>query len=154
MKIARFNWPLWLGFLLSVLTLLSYPLLFVRWPVTRDFPWANLLLLAITLALLFLGWRRAFGPEKEKRSRVVASVVSLLGVAVLGLFLFSAFVMARWLPAAAGAPRIGEKAPEFNLADASGKSVSLSQLLTTQINSSNGPINPKGVLLIFYRGYW
>ena len=49
------------------------------------------------------------------------------------------------------APR--NKAPEFTLADANGKATSLGELLTTPINVSN-TAKPRGVLLIFYRGYW
>src|ERR1043165_834956 len=43
-------------------------------------------------------------------------------------------------------PAVGAKAPDFTLPDANGKPVALSQLL--------GAPNSKGVLLIFYRGYW
>ena len=43
MNIQRFNWPVWTGFLLSFIAYFSYFFLFVRFPVTRDFPWANLL---------------------------------------------------------------------------------------------------------------
>src|SRR2546427_12195033 len=54
MKIQRFNWQIWTGFLLSIFAFLSYPLVFVNWAVTRDFPWANLLLFAIAALLLFI----------------------------------------------------------------------------------------------------
>ena len=57
MKIQRFNWQIWTGFLLSIFAFLSYPLVFVNWAVTRDFPWANLLLFAIAAVLLFIGVR-------------------------------------------------------------------------------------------------
>ena len=36
---------------LSTLGFLSYPLLFVRWPITRDLPWVNLLLFVAAIAL-------------------------------------------------------------------------------------------------------
>ena len=150
MKTQRFNWPIWAGFLLSVFALFSYPFVFVRWPVTRDFPWANLLLFGVVVVLLFVGVRRAFAPDRRRRSRIVGSIVATLSVLFLGLFVFSFFVASRWLPASHGAPQVGQKAPDFSLADTKGKTVSLSQLLSEPINGKA----PRGVLLIFYRGYW
>jgi hypothetical protein len=150
MKIQRFNWPIWAGFLLSVVAFLSYPFVFVRWPVTRDFPWASLLLFAIAAVLLLLGVRRAFAPDRRRISRIVSSILATLSVAILGFFIFATFIMARWMPAAHGAPHVGQKAPDFTLAETTGKSVSLAELLITPINGRP----PKGVLLIFYRGYW
>ena len=49
------------------------------------------------------------------------------------------------------APR--EQGAGVALADANGKATSLGELLTTPINVSN-TAKPRGVLLIFYRGYW
>src|SRR6267378_160323 len=36
MRIQRLNWLLWAGFLLSLVAILSYPFVFIRWPTTRD----------------------------------------------------------------------------------------------------------------------
>jgi len=77
-------------------------------------------------------------------------VVTTLGVVVIAFFLFAFFVGGRSLPASKGAPQVGQKVPEFTLTDTNGKAVSLNELLTTPINGSP----PKGVLLVFYRGYW
>lgn len=166
--------------MLSVIAFLSYPFVFVRWPVTRDFPWANLLLFGIAAVLLFIGSRRAWTGQKpdpgvsdgtaplgwndegglpsvvgpSRASKIVTSILATLSVVVLGLFVFAAFVASRWLPAAHGAPQIGQKAPDFTLADTNGKRVSLSELLTTPINGKAASVSPRGVLLIFYRGYW
>jgi hypothetical protein len=150
MNMKRFNWQIWAGFLFSLIVLFSYPLVFVRWPITRDFPWANLLLLGITAVLLIVGLRRAFAPDRRRLSKVASLILAMLSILVLGFFIFTAFVASRWLPASRGAPQIGQKAPDFTLADTSGKQVSLSQLLSTPGNGRA----PKGVLLIFYRGYW
>jgi AhpC/TSA family len=149
MAVRRFNWPLWLGFVLSVVTFFSYFAVFVWFPVTRDFPWANLLLFAVAAVLLFVGVRRAFAGDR-RRSKIVAAIVTSLGVVVIASFLFAFFVAARWLPASKGAPQVGQKAPDFTLNDTSGKAVSLNELLSTPINGAP----PKGVLLVFYRGYW
>ena len=159
MKIQRFNWQIWIGFLLSIFAFLSYPLVFVNWAVTRNFPWANLLLFAMAALLLFIGVRRAFAPDRRRISKIVSSVLATLSVLVLGMFIFVAFVASRWLPASTGAPQVGQRAPDFSLVDANNKSLSLSELLSSPITSepppsAGGPRAPKGVLLIFYRGYW
>src|SRR5713101_4851257 len=109
----RLNWPIWLGFLLSVFAFLSYPLIFVNWESTRDFPWANLLLFAVALVLLFIGVRRAFAPDRRLLSKIVGSLLAALSVLVLAMFIFVAFVASRWLPASTGAPQVGQKAPVF-----------------------------------------
>jgi hypothetical protein len=152
MKPTGFNWPLWAGFLLSLIAFLSYPFLFVRFPVTRDFPWANLLLFAFAAALLIVGVRRAFAAERShpRRSKVAGIILATLSVAIFGFFIFAALIFARNLPPSHGAPRVGQKAPDFTLADTNSKSVSLSELLTSPVNGNS----PKGVLLVFYRGYW
>jgi predicted PurR-regulated permease PerM len=166
MKATRTNWPIWVGFLLSLIALLSYPFVFVNWPLTRDFPWANLLLFAIAAVLLLIGLRRAFSPERRRLSKLAASVVATLSVLVLGFFVFSFFVASRWLPASHGAPQVGQKAPDYTLSDTNNKQVSLSELLSAPINAETGNAGalsrnereartlPKGVLLVFYRGYW
>ncbi len=146
----RINWQIWAGFILSPVAGFSYPFVFVRWPITREFPWANLLLFAIAIVLLFLGLRRAFKPDKRIFSKVFSSLAAAFGVFMLAALLFLIFVMGSWLPPSSAAPQVGQKAPDFTLTDANDKAVALAQLLTEPIN--NKP--PKAVLLIFYRGYW
>ena len=153
MNIRSFNWHIWAGFLLSIIAFVSYTVFFVNFPITRDFPWANLILFMIAAARLFVGVRRAFAPDRSRLAKVGSSILATLGVLIIGLFIFAIFVFARWLPVSTGAPRLGNKAPEFTLADANGKATSLGELLTTPINVSN-TAKPRGVLLIFYRGYW
>jgi lysylphosphatidylglycerol synthetase-like protein (DUF2156 family) len=152
MNIRRFNWPLWAGFLLSLIAFFSYFSVFVWFPVTRDFPWANLLLFAIAAALLVFGLRRAFSPDRShsKRSKIAGAILAALSVAIFGFFIVATFIIARRLPASSSAPQVSQKAPDFTLSDTNGKPVSLSELLASPINGKS----PKGVLLIFYRGYW
>ena len=50
----KLNWPIWAGFIIVVAGLFSYEF-FARFPMTRDFPWANLLLFGIGIALLIAG---------------------------------------------------------------------------------------------------
>ncbi|MGH9957005.1 MAG: histidine kinase dimerization/phospho-acceptor domain-containing protein [Pyrinomonadaceae bacterium] len=87
---------------------------------------------------------------KTVRSDLFSSFAAAFGVLLLAGLLFMIFVMGSWLPASAGAPQVGQKAPDFTLTDSNNKPVTLAQLLSEPIN--NKP--PKGVLLIFYRGYW
>ena len=152
MTLRRINWPLWVGLLLTVAAFMSFFFIFVRFPITRDFPWANFLLFAIAAVLLFLGLRRAFAPDRPHplRSKIVSVLVTVVGVLVIGLFAFAYFVGGRMLPASKGAPQVGQRAPEFTLPDSTGKQVSLNELMTSPINGKA----PRGVLLIFYRGYW
>ena len=148
----RFNWPLWAGFLLTLIASFSYFAFFVRFPVTRDFPWVNLLLFLLAAVLLVVGARRGFARDRAwpKLAKVVTSIVTTLSVAVMALFIFAIFIAARWLPASTGAPHVGQKVPEFTLSDANGRQVSLNQLLSEPIDGKA----PKGVLLVFYRGWW
>ena len=150
MNIKRFNWATWSGFLLSLFAFLSYYFIFVWFEATRDFPWANLLLFAVAVVLLIIGVRKGFSRDRSRLSKVLTSLATLLGLAVCVLFLLAYFVMARQIPVSGGAPHVGQKAPEFSIPDTSNKAVSLSELLTTPV--AGRP--PKGVLLIFYRGYW
>lgn len=162
MNIKRFNWQIWAGFLLSFIASLAYPFFFVNYPATRDFPWATLLLYVIALALLWFGLKRAFAARKStdqttKRStlsKILAAGLAGLSVVIIGLFLFSILIMARWLPPSTGAPQVGQKAPDFTLSDANGKQVSLAELISSPVPGQTNGAAPKGVLLIFYRGYW
>src|SRR3974390_2901338 len=113
MEARRWNWHLWAGFLICVVGFASYPLLFVKFPVTRDVPWVNFLLLAAGLAMLFYGLRRAFGDSAHYRGKITGPILGLLSVLIVGLFCYLIFFMARQLPASAGAPRVGPAAPQF-----------------------------------------
>ncbi len=152
MNFKRINWPLWLGFVLTLGAFLSYFFIFVEVPFTRDFPWANLVLFVIAGVLLFMGLRRGFASDRPHpiRSKIVSSIFSLLSLAVFAMFIFIIFIGGRALPPSKGAPHVGQRVPDFTLPDISGKQVSLNELLTTPINGNA----PKGVLLMFYRGYW
>ena len=146
----KFNWAIWVGFLLTLFAFLSYPFIFINWAVTRDFPWVNLPLFALAAVLLFIGVRRAFRPGRRLISKIVAPVLATLSLLVMAFFIFIAFIEPRHLPASLAAPAVGQKALDFTLVDTGNKPVSLANLLSEPIN--NKP--PKGVLLIFYRGYW
>lgn len=155
MRRLRWNWPIWLGFLLSILAFISYFLVFAKFPITRNVPWATFLLFGISAAFLWVGLSGVFGGAKPFRGKVVSSILGVLSFSILGVFCFVIFHATRQLPASLGSPKLGRKAPEFVLRDTQENLVSLSALLSTPLNPSN-PFRsaPKGVLLIFYRGYW
>lgn len=139
------------GFLVCVVAFLSYFLFFYQFPATRDVPWTGWVLLAVGLGLVAMGLARAFRQPERYRGKVLGSVLAVLSVAVLGFFLLLTNVESRKLPAAAGAPEVGEKAPDFALEGPEGKTVRLYDLLGPEVGGS-GP--PSWVLLIFYRGHW
>jgi hypothetical protein len=155
------NWPLWTGALLVFAGVVSYPLLCVRIPALRDFPWANLPLIAIGLALLAVGLARAFRRPELHRGRIFGTVLAVLSLGVSGLFLYGIFIGAKhMLPASPGAPQVGQTAPDFTLPDSHNHPVSLAGELkspfTPESTSGAGMSAEKtaGVVLIFYRGYW
>jgi hypothetical protein len=138
------NWPAWAGFGLSLLAAYSYIFLFARFPITRDFPWANLLLFLAGACFLGVGLYRAFAQPGKYRGRVSGPILGALSLGIFGLFYYGAFYEARHLPSGLNALRVGQQAPDFALTDSEGRTVSLSQLGHAK----------RGVLLIFYRGYW
>jgi hypothetical protein len=148
------NWPLWAGFLTALIAFVSYFLFFFQFPITRDFPWANFLLFGLAAVLLAVGLRRAFALPSSYRGKVSGPILATLSAAVLGVFCYAIFIESRDLPAASGAPKVGQKAPQFSLTDTNGKPVSLAALLLGPLAQSGPGPAPKGVLLVFYRGYW
>ena len=155
MRKLRWNWPVWLGFLFSLLAFMSYFLVFARFPVTRNVPWVNFLLFGISAALLFLGFRRILRDVQSFLGKIVGSILIFLSVSIFCVFCYVIFHATKQLPTSIGAPKIGRKAPEFALRDTRENLVSLATLLSTPLDQSNPSQRaPKGVLLIFYRGYW
>ena len=137
------NWLLWVGFLLVVAGLFTYGI-FAQFPVTRDFPWVNLLLFGTGGIFLVLGLARAFGRPQVYRGKIFGPILAVLSLLAFALFGYGAFYLVRQMPVSAGAPRVGEKAPEFTLPDQNGKPVALANLLS----------GSRGAVLIFYRGHW
>lgn len=151
MEQRKRNWHVWMGFLLCVVGFLSYPLFFARYPVTRDVPWVNFLILAAGLAFAISGLRRAFGRSQEYKGKVAGSILGVLNFGVAALFVFGVFFATK-LPKSAGAPKVGDKAPEFALVDTNKRQVSLASLFAAPMPATQKP--PKGVFVVFYRGYW
>lgn len=151
---------IWGGFALVLAGIASFPTIFIRFRLTREFPWVNLLLLAAAACLLFVGVARAFKRPEAYRGKVSGTILASLSVLLIGFFLGGVFYIPRQLPASAGAPRAGELAREFTLSDSTGRAVTLASLLNSPVGSNEWPVasaasgKTAGLLLIFYRGYW
>ena len=139
----KWNWLLWVGFVVAVAGLFSYGF-FVRFPITRDFPWANLLLFGIEGALLIVGLFRAFGRPQLYRGKIFGSILTAIALFLFAFFSYEIFYVLRQVPLSANAPRLGEKAPDFMLLDQNEQPVGLGDLLS----------GSRAVVLIFYRGFW
>jgi cytochrome oxidase Cu insertion factor (SCO1/SenC/PrrC family) len=100
---------------------------------------------AIGGLLLVLGLMRAFGKPQVYRGKVFGTIFAVVGLLVFAFFSYIVFYIVKQVPASMGAPRVGQKAPDFTLPDQDGKPVALADLI-----SEPG----KGAVLIFYRGFW
>ncbi|MGA2098779.1 MAG: hypothetical protein ABSH39_20995 [Candidatus Acidiferrum sp.] len=157
----EWNWAVWTGTSLVFLGVISYPLFFVRFPALRDFPWANLPMIALGLVLLALGLVRAFRYSDLFRGKIFGSVLAVLALAFSGFFLYGIFIGARHvLPPSHGAPQVGQTAPDFTLPDSQNHPVSLTGTLNSRFTpdsatrAATSAASTAGVILIFYRGYW
>jgi lysylphosphatidylglycerol synthetase-like protein (DUF2156 family) len=158
------NWnsTLWVGFSLVLVGIFSYPLFFARFPITRDFPWANLALIALAVLLLGVGMRRAFRQPDSYRGKISGSILSVLTVLLVGFFLVEIFHETKEISASHGAPKVGEIAPDFTLSDSQGNPVTLSAMLNSSFvpngsssaAAASSSAKTAGTVLIFYRGYW
>lgn len=138
------------GLILCVVAFLSYFLFFSQFAVTRDVPWVSWILFALGLGLIVAGVSRPFRQPERYRGRVLSPVLGVLSLGIIGLFVYSTTVASRQLPGAAGAPKVGEKAPDFVLQDPEGRSVRLYDVLGSGVRGTPG----SWVVLVFYRGYW
>jgi len=154
------NASVWVGLVVVLAGVASYPLFFIRYPVTRDFPWASLLIMALGLLLLAVGISRAFRRPDAYRGKVFGSILGVLAVGIAAFFCYGVFYATSQLPASHGAPQVGQVAPDFTLPDSTNTPVNLSGLLNSSF-APNGAIGPAisgektaAAVLIFYRGYW
>jgi len=152
MQKQKWNWRIWLGFLIALAAIPLYAVFFSRFAITRNVPWASWLMFAVAGWLLWTGVRRAITLPTEYRGKILGIVFGVLALIAAGLFGYGTLYASRQLPASTGAPQVGAKAPDFTLTDATGKAVTLSALLTEPLLP--GGAKPRGVALVFYRGYW
>ena len=148
----RRNSDPWWGLLFAVTSLLCNAIFFASPAGQRAIPWLSVVLAVVAVIFLARGLQQAFGQPQVYRGKALASVVALVSLLPIGMALFT-FFHARALPTSAGAPKVGDKAPDFTLADTSGKAVALTDLFVPAAGDAQ-VIPLKAVLLIFYRGYW
>jgi hypothetical protein len=137
---TRTNHALWLGPFVALVGFLSYFLFFVQWPIFRDVPWANLLLLAGALALSVIGLRRA---GSRGGWRVAAGIVGLgfTGLVAAG-FVFYVFSLSYQLPSAELAIAEGEPFPAMTLVAEDGSVFDTG----TELGGRT--------IVVFFRGHW
>jgi len=154
--------------LLAAAALLSNAGFFVAIPGQRAIAWLGVVLLLAAIVCAVIGILRAFRQPQVYRGKVSSSILGVLSLLICAFIAFVS-IHARDLPAPTSAPQVGQKVPDFTLAETHGIQVSLDELLgrapgslsqgsPPPINSTNSPylssVRPKAVLLVFYRGYW
>jgi hypothetical protein len=162
------NWAPWIGLLLAVAAMLSNAVFFLGFPGHAT-AWLGVVLTIAALVCAVIGVMRAFRQPQVYRGKVSSSILGVLSLLICGLVAFAS-ISSRNLPSSAEAPQVGQKVPDFTLADTGGNKVSLDQLLgkadsstSASANGTTGQAIPvgmsaatptKAVLLVFYRGYW
>ena len=127
-----------------VVALVSYIPFFVLFPATRDIPWVNYLLFLIGGALIGVGVRRAFRDPERNGGKISGPILAALSALLFAFFVVSVTYFSKQIPSADTALGINRHAPPFVLVDIGGKQVSSADLLKDH----------RGLVLVFYRGYW
>jgi hypothetical protein len=147
----RVNSAMWLGAFFLLAAIFSNGLFFAKVPGQQALPWINLLLGVAAVGFCIIALGRSRRAPELRHGKAAGWTLSILSVLLLAFTVF-AFTAARKLPSSNDAPKVGQRAPDFNLRDTKGVPVTLAQLLSSPIPGSSE--RPKSVLLIFYRGYW
>ena len=150
-KMRRFPRSLWLGLFLVLAAPVLFMLVFISIPATRDVPWVTLLMFGLGIGLLAAAVMKAYRDGATYRGKVGAPIILAFAITLTGFFAYGTLVGTRHLPASSGAPRAGQRAPDFSLPDQDGRRVSLAELLAPAPGSAG---RPGGVVLIFFRGHW
>jgi len=139
-RILQWNHALWLGPLTAPIGFISYYTFFAQWPMFRDVPWANLLILAVAIGISVVGIRRAWPVGGWRR-----------GVGILGMFvsvsftlmlLVYCFVLSYGLPSADLAVKQGGQIPATTLVSNDESDINLGAAASDRL------------ILVFYRGFW
>ena len=128
------NHMIWIGMAISIFGLVSYFAYFARFPVLRDFPWLNLPLVFVGLAVSILGAAR--------RLSFLSVTGAVLSAACATLLTTYVFVLSYQLPSVEGVVAVGAEAPAFSLVDHTGATLNLADL------------RGEPAVLVFYRGFW
>ena len=139
-KLTQWNHALWLGPVIALIGFLSYYTFFVQWPLFRDVPWANLLILTFAIGISITGVRRAWPEGGWRRGAGVFGVFASVSLTVM--LLVFCFVLSYQLPAAELAVKQGGEIPGATLVSNDGSRVNLAEAAGDRL------------ILVFYRGFW
>ena len=114
-----FNHLAWIAPVIAIAGFLSYFAVFSQWPLFRDFPWLNLLILLAALALSLVAARRA-KPGWGRAGSIAGLGLSALLLAGLS---FYCFVLSYQLPDAGRVVGEGAAIPAITLAATDGSQV-------------------------------
>ena len=79
-KKRRLPRSLWLGLFLVLAAPILFSLVFIRFPATRDVPWATLLMFGLGIGLLAHAMRLAFREGATHRGKVMTPIALAVGV--------------------------------------------------------------------------
>src|SRR3954468_7146377 len=122
------NWAPWIALLLALAAMLSNAAFFMGLPGQRAIPWLSVALAIAALVCAAMGVMRAFRQSQVYGGKISSSILGVLSLLICGLVAVAS-VTSRALPVATNAPQVGQKVPDFTLADTNGNKVSLGQLL-------------------------
>jgi hypothetical protein len=159
----------WIALLLALAAMFSNAAFFMGLPGQHAIPWLSIVLAIVALVCAAAGIVRAFRQPQVYGGKVSSSILGALSLLICGLVVIAS-MSSRALPAATNAPQVGQKVPDFTLADTHGNKISLGELLgkadspvSASASNTAGQATPvglttatptKAVLLVFYRGYW
>lgn len=138
----RRNHAIWLGPAVTFSGAVSYFTVFVRYPTLRDFPWVNLPLVLLGVALSAFGLLRAFRRSPVFGGKRLGTAGFTLSLILGGLFVFYVFSFSYRLPDPTLTSRTLSDVQDFSLSDHRGRPFHL------------GELRGRKVVLIFYRGHW
>jgi hypothetical protein len=136
------NHALWLGPLIAFGGMVSYFEFFARFPTLRDFPWINLPLVLIGIALSLGGFWGAYTRGSRLWVKLAGSFGLALSLLSGGFLIAYVFAISNSLPAESATTTALEQAPDFALEDSEGRVHRLSDYSGSK------------VVLVFYRGHW
>ncbi len=138
---TRRNHLIWIGPLVGFAAILSYFMVFARFPDLRDFPWVNFPMALLGVGLSATAVWRAFRRSDIFRGKILAPLGLVISLIFGCFFLYYIFGLSS-LPGASDTTLQLTEAPEFSLTSSDGTTVRLSDF------------QGRNVALIFYRGFW
>lgn len=138
----RRNPAVWLGPLLTVAGVATYPTLLARFATLRDVPWVSVPAVVLGVATSLYGAIRSFERGVGVGRRVLAVALALGAAGLAGRFLYDTLVASYRLPEPTAETLELRDAPDFTLRASTGGVLRLSDL------------RGRPVLLLFFRGAW